>query len=381
MDKPSKHRNSSEEKMNKYLIYIMAIVAVTGLVVGSYGFVLFQGQIADLESSNSELQSTLNDLQGTLTTVEGQLDTIEGQIEEYQETIEQQQAQINESMTVTLVDSMGNVVTLTEPPERIVSLAPSNTEILFAIGAGDRVVGVTKYCNYPYNFTAWIEEGNLTSVGGYSDISSEPIVALEPDLILATSRSIDAATNLINLGYNVLVIEGHTIEDIFQDILLVGRATYKNAEASALVKEMSARIDAVATQLADATTTPKVYYELWYDPYMTAGPDTFIDEVITLAGGENIFNDATESWPSVSSETIIAKNPDVIIFGDSYMSGSVSATKDSISSRSGWNVISAVQNDALYSISDDIINRNGPRVVDAIEAIAQMCHPDIFGEP
>jgi len=367
--------------MDKTITYVVAIVAVVSLIVGTYGFVVFQGQIADLENSNATLENTISDLQGTLTTVEGQLDDIEGQIEDQQEIIEQQQAQINESMTVTLVDSMGNVVTLTEPPERIVSLAPSNTEILFAIGAGDNVVGVTDYCNYPYNFTAWIEAGNMTSIGSYWGPSSEPIVELEPDLVLATSASNDAATTLRNLGYNVLVIEGHTIGDIFQEILLVGQATYKNTEASALVNEMRGRIDAVTAQLADATTTPKVYYELWYEPLQTAGPDTFIDEVITLAGGENIFKNATEPWPQVSSEAIIAENPDVIIFGDTYMSGSVSATKESISSRSGWDVITAVQNDALYSIEDDIINRNGPRVVDAIEAIAQMCHPDIFGEP
>ena len=101
--------------------------------------------------------------------------------------------------TVTLVDDLGNVVTLTSPPERIVSLAPSNTEILFAVGAGDKVVGVTDYCNYPYNFAAWIEAGNMTSIGNYYGPSVEPIVALDPDLVLASTGSLEAAVNLKNL--------------------------------------------------------------------------------------------------------------------------------------------------------------------------------------
>jgi iron complex transport system substrate-binding protein len=277
---------------------------------------------------------------------------------------------------------MGNVVIFNEPPERIVSLSPSNTEILFAIGAGDNVVGVTDYCNYPYDFAAWIDAGNMTSIGNYWGPSVEPIVALEPDLVLATSASSDAANSLKNLGYAVLFIEGQTIDDVLQDILMVGRATYKNSEASDLVIEMRTRMDAVAMQLMSATTTPKVYHEVWGDPLMSVGPGTFIDELITLAGGTNIFNDATTSWPMISSEAVINKNPDVMFFPDMYMGvGNFYETIEAVATRPGWDTITAVQDEALYEINADIISRNGPRLVDALELISQMVHPEIFGQP
>jgi iron complex transport system substrate-binding protein len=277
---------------------------------------------------------------------------------------------------------VGNVVTFTSAPERIVSLSPSNTEILFAVGAGDNVVGITDYCNYPYNFTAWAEAGNITSIGNYWQPSIEPIIDLDPDLVLASSASLEAAENLGSLGYKVLVIEAKTIDGILQDILLVGRATGNDASAKALVNEMRARIDAVENQAADATTTPTVYHEVWNEPLQSAGPGTFIDEMITLAGGINIFNDATTSWPIVSSEAIIDKDPDVMFFPDMYMGvGNFYETIESVEGRPGWDSITAVQNDALYEINADIISRSGPRIVDALEIIAKMVHPEIFGQP
>ncbi len=397
--------------MDKTLTYIIAIVSVIALIVSAFGYVTFEGQISDINGAISdleidvsnldvtsdvnslqsdvdsiqgqltEIQQTINTYQSAITDLETQVGEQQDKIDEYQQTIEDQQAQIDEYETVTLVDSMGNVVTLTEAPERIVSLAPSNTEILFALGAGDSVVGVTDYCNYPYDFSAWVEAGNLTSIGSYYGPSTEPIVALDPDLVLASSGSLDAAASLKNLGYNVLVIEGYTVEEVLSDILLVGRSVYKNTEASAIVSDMRSRMDAVATQLMSSTTIPTVYHEVWNDPLMSVGPNTFIDELITLAGGENIFNDATTSWPIISSEAVISKNPDVMFFPDMYMGqGNFYDTIESVGSRPGWNSITAVENDALYEIDADVISRSGPRLVDALEQIAKMVHPEIFGE-
>jgi iron complex transport system substrate-binding protein len=382
--------------MDKTITYIIAILAVVSLVVATYGFIVFQGQISDLETSNVSLETSLSGIQGSLSTIQGQIDdyqqtiveqqqslsTIEEQIEDYQQTIEEQQEQISEYQEITLVDAVGNVVTFNEPPERIVSLAPSNTEILFLLGAGDSVVGVTDYCDYPYNFTAWIEAGNMSSIGNYYGPSIEPIVALEPDLILASTGSLDAATSLTKLGYNVLVTEGQYLDEILSDIIMVGRATYKNNEASNVVSEMRARIDAVVNQVATGITTPKVYHEVWYDPIMSIGPTTFIDELIGLAGGENIFHDATTSWPTVSLEAIVERNPDVMFFPDMYMSTvNFYETIEAVKERPGWTSITAVKNDAIYEINADIISRTGPRLVDALEAIAKMVHPEIFGQP
>lgn len=423
--------------MDKNITYIVAIVAIVALVIASYGFVAFEGDISDLKGSVNDLQedlaasqTTISNLETSITNIEGQLstiDTIEGQLEtiqnqlsvyhsaitdletqmgiynsnmsaleqqlseqqqqiseqqeqitEYQETIQEQQEQIAEYQTVTLADTYGNVITLTSAPERIVSLAPSNTEILFAIGAGDAVVGVTDYCNYPYDFSAWVTAGNMSSIGSYYGPSIEPIVALDPDLVLASSGSLEAAATLKDLGYNILIIEGRNIDAILQDVLLVGRATGKNTEASTLVTSLRARLDAVAAKIATATTTPKVYYELWYEPLMSAGPGTFINEVITLAGGENIFSDSTTSWPYVSSEEVISKNPDVILLPDSYMSDNL-YDMDDIYDRAGWNVITAIQNEAVYEIVEDTLIRSGPRIVDAVETVAALLHPELFG--
>jgi len=281
-----------------------------------------------------------------------------------------------------LVDDLGYSLTLTSHPERIVSLAPSNTELLFVVGAGDKLVGVTEFCNYPYDFSAWIEAGNMSSIGNYYGPSVEPIVALDPDLVLATTGSLEAAENLRTLGYNVLVVEPRNISFVLRDILLIGRATNHYDEAVALESELRQRIDAVANQAAEATTTPKVYHEVWGDPLMSVGPETFIDEIITLAGGKNIFNDATTSWPIVSSEAIIDKNPDVMFFPDMYMGvGNFYETMETVESRPGWESISAVQNGALYEINAEIVSRSGPRLVDALELIAKMVHPEIFGQP
>jgi len=166
------------------------------------------------------------------------------------------QGEADEFKGADLVDDMGYSLTLTSPPKRIVSLAPSNTEILFAIGAGDKVVGVTRYCNYPYNFTAWIEAGNITSIGSYYNPTVEPIVALEPDLILSTQKSLESAENLRNLGYNVLVLAPKNVSDVLDNILLVGRATDQYNEAVAIESELRQRIDTITNQAADATHKP-----------------------------------------------------------------------------------------------------------------------------
>jgi iron complex transport system substrate-binding protein len=281
-----------------------------------------------------------------------------------------------------LVDDLGYSLTLTEPPERIVSLAPSNTEILFAVGAGDKVVGVTDYCNYPHNFAAWIEAGNMTSIGNYYGPSVEPIVALDPDLVLASTGSEDAAENMRSQGYNVLVVEAQNITGVFRDIVLLGNATGNYDNALALVNNLQQRIDEVTNQAAAATTTPKVYHEVWNPPPMSVGPGTFIDELITLAGGENIFHDALTSWPEVSSESVVSKNPDVMFFPNMYMGReNFYQTIEDVANRTGWDLINAVQNNKLYEIDADIISRSGPRLIDALEILAKMIHPEIFGQP
>jgi iron complex transport system substrate-binding protein len=274
--------------MDKTLTYIIAIVAIIALVVSSYGFVAFQGQVADLENSTTDLEASISDIQDTLT-------DIQDQIGQYQSNITELEEELSGFKEITLVDDLGNVVVLTEPPERIVSLAPSNTEILFAVGAGDKVVGVTDVCDYPYDFSAWIEAGNMSSIGNYWQPAVEPIIALDPDLVFASTASEEAAATLRNLGYKVLIVEPRTINGVLEAILLVGRATGNHVEAGELVSELRQRMDAVVNTASQADSIPKVYHEVWGPDIQSAGPGTFIDELITLAGGENIFHDAVTS--------------------------------------------------------------------------------------
>ena len=365
---------------------IITIFTTISLLIASYSLVTFQGQINTLENSNAELKtsiSNLNEKLALVNNIEDTFDSMQQQIDEYENIIDEQQQEISEYQQITLVDFMGNVVVLDSPPERIVSLAPSNTEILFAVGAGDKVVGVTSYCNYPYNFTAWIEAGNITSIGSHYSLAVEPIVALEPDLVVASSvGNEENAENLRNLGYNVIVLETATIDGLLQDILLVGRATGNQIKASELVTEMRTRIDLVTNQVKNSETEPKVYHEVWREPLRSAGPETFVDDLITLAGGKNIFNDAITSWPLISSEAVITKNPDVIFLPDNYMGeANFDQTIETINDRPGWNLISAVQENAIYEIDGNMISRAGPRLVDALELIAKMIHPEIFGYP
>ena len=322
-----------EETMKRTTTYIFAIIIIIALVVSIYAYTAFQGAPEKFEGGD-------------------------------------------------LVDDLGYSLTLSSPPERIVSLAPSNTEMLFAVGAGDNVVGVTDFCNYPYNFSAWIEAGNMSSIGNYYNPSVEPIVALDPDLVLASTGSLEATENLRTLGYNVLVIEPRNVSFVLRDIVLIGRATNHYNEALDVESALKDRIEAVENKVAEATTTPKVYHEIWNGPLMSAGPGTFIDELITLAGGENIFHDATTSWPNTSSEAIIEKNPDVMFFPNMYMGvGNFYETIETVENRPGWNTITAIKNGAIYEINADIISRSGPRLVDALELIAKMVHPEIFGQP
>jgi iron complex transport system substrate-binding protein len=283
---------------------------------------------------------------------------------------------------ITVVDDTGHVLSLSSYPERIVSLIPSNTEILFAIGAGDKVVGVTDYCDYPYNFSAWVEAGNMTSIGGTYDPPIEPIVALEPELVLAfggTGGSLDAIDKLRNLGFNVVTLDPKDANGVLTDIQMVGRLTGNEEEATNLVKSMSEKIAAVVNGVKSATTTPKIYVEVWIDPYMSVGPKSWISSLVTLTGGQNIFENATNTYyPVVSSETIIQLDPDKLIFipqGGSYFWGSF----DDVADRTGWSEITAVKNNNMYATPEGLVETPGPRTVDAVEILAKIIHPEIFG--
>ncbi len=280
---------------------------------------------------------------------------------------------------ISLTDDTGYTTTITQYPQRIVSLAPANTQVLFAVGAGNNVVGVTDYDNYPYNFSAWIAAGNMSSIGNYYQPAIEPIVALNPDLIIASLGSVDAAGQLRTLGYNVLTLNPTDLSGVLHDMLIVGNATGYQAQAESAVAGLQQRIDVVVNGVANATTRPTVYHEIWSDPYMSVGNGTFVDSMIKMAGGQNIFENATDAYPTVSSEAIISENPDIMVFPTQMGVESFWGNYTTVANRAGWSTISAIVNNKMYTVSGDIIDEPGPRQVDSLEILAHIIHPEIFG--
>jgi iron complex transport system substrate-binding protein len=292
-----------------------------------------------------------------------------------------------------MTDYHRTVTNLKVHPKRIVSLSPSSTEILFAVGAGPQVVGVTDYCNYPHGLKARIEADELTRVGGYWDPSIETIVELKPDLVLVSTAKCKVKTNeckvncsrrceitvqvaaqLRSLGLNVLTLGPHSMNDVLDNILLVGRASGNAAEASNLVEKLRHRIETVAKKSKATSHRPKVYFEVWNDPYVSVSSGTWIGDVINLAGGANIFGEAVSEWPIIDPEDIIQRNPDIIAFpvipGVPRFWGSF----EDVKKREGWKSTNAVRNGNLYEIPRDFISRPGPRLVEALEMLEKIIH-------
>jgi len=273
----------------------------------------------------------------------------------------------------SVIDDAGRAVEIISNPQRLVSLAPSNTEILFALGLGGKVVGVTDFCDYPE------EAQSIEKVGGMEH-NLEKIVALDPDLVLAIGGSpaqVEKATEMEKLGLAVLVLQPGGIEGIMANVELVGKATGAEKEANQLAAQMQKRFDVITSRAKGAGSRPSVFFELDATdpskPY-TPGPGSFIDALISLAGGSNIGASAKMQWAQLSTEEIIAQDPKVIVLGDANYGVTVEMVKE----RPGWSVITAVQNGAIYPIDDILISRPGPRIIDGLEALARIIHPELF---
>ena len=282
-----------------------------------------------------------------------------------------------------LVDDTGYTTSMDAIPNKIISMAPSTTEIVFALGLDEKVVGVDSYSDYPYDFSAWIAAGNMTGVGDFTNPSMEAIASLEPDLILATG-GVQAETvgTLRDLGYKVLVLDPTNIEGVLTDIELVGNATGKTTEAKNLINDISNRIDVVVNKVANAPSEPKIYYEVWYDPtsLWTAGAKAWQNELIEKAGGVNIFNDQQFDYFQSTAEAVIELKPDIIVLPAEGMGSGPQfwGSLDDVKERPGWNTIPAVQNNRLVLVDSNTIARAGPRVADIIEDLAEAFHPELF---
>lgn len=275
---------------------------------------------------------------------------------------------------LTITDALGRQVSLDGAPARIVSLAPSITEILFAVGAGPQVVGVTQFCNYPPEADALPEVGGFTA----KTISVEAIVDLTPDLVLAGSAAQQPVVEALDkLGIPALVFDPTSFEEVYADIQQVGYATGHVAEADGVVAAMRGRVKAVTDTVATipAEERPTVFWEVFDEPLMTAGPHTFIGQMLDLAGATNIFADATEDYPQISAETILARDPGIILGPTSHAD---KLTPELVAARPGWGELSAVKAGRVYLLDGDTTSRPGPRLADALEELARTLYPERF---
>lgn len=275
---------------------------------------------------------------------------------------------------INLTDGLGRAVTLPAPAQRVVSMAPSNTEILYAIGAGGQMVGRDEFSDYPEAVKS------LPSIGGsMSEYSLEQIAALEPDLVLASGiNTPEQVKSIENLGLTVFYLGNPTtLEEMYANLAIVGQLTGRDDEAKALVESLQTRVAEVDKKLATITERPSVFYEIDASdpakPY-TAGPGTFIDQLIARGGGVNVGAAAGDPYPQLGLEQIVVSNPQVILLGDA----AYGTTPELVAERPGWEVLAAVQNGAIYPFDDNLVSRPGPRLVDGLEQLAQLLHPELF---
>ena len=273
-----------------------------------------------------------------------------------------------------LIDGLGRPLTLTKPAQQVISLAPSNTEILYAIGAGGQVIGRDEFSDYPE------AAKSLPSVGGsMGQYSLEQIVALGPDLVLASEiNTPEQVKAMEDLGLTVYYLGNPTtLEEMYANLAIVGQLTGRDAEAKTLAQSLQVRVAEVDKKLALVADRPSVFYEIdASDPNkpFTAGPGTFIDLLISRAGGVNVAASTQSSYPQLGLEQLVVSNPGILLLGDS----AYGVTAESVAARPGWEVLAAVQDGNIFPFDDNLMSRPGPRLVDGLEALAKLLHPEAF---
>lgn len=276
----------------------------------------------------------------------------------------------NES-SYTVQDDRGVDVTFETVPEKVISLQPSNTEILFELGVGDKVIGVTDYDTYPE------QAKEIERVSDTLTVNNERVIELNPDVIFAYSIGDDAQVEqLESVGMKVFVIDAaSTIEDVYGDIKQISEVMDVEEEGQKVVDTIQSKITAVQEKTANIDDKKKVYFEISSAPDIwSIGSGTFQQELITSAGVENLYGDQ-QGWFAVSEEDLIHRNPEAII-----TTVNIEDPVTEILSRSGWNVITAVQKKEVYYLNADIVDRPGPRIGEAVELIAKSIYPDLFDE-
>jgi len=272
----------------------------------------------------------------------------------------------------TYTDDMGRQVDISEIPERIVSFGPNITEILFALGLDEEVVGVSDFCDYPE------AAKDKPKVGNAFTPSVETVVGLEPDLVLTIEHE-QLNAELDTLGLKFIVLDPEDIDGVLENIELVGEVTGKAREAEELGQEMLDRITSVRTEAEDAAEVSVFFIVDATDPSnpWTAGADSFIGDIIDIVGGENVAGEITGDWVQMSIEQIVASDPDIIIV-QTMMGGVPTVSKETLEAHPVWGEMTAVKQGNIAFINGDLVSRPGPRIVDGVEEMAKIVHPELF---
>lgn len=268
---------------------------------------------------------------------------------------------------LTVTDYEGREVVIPARPQRIISMAPSNTEILFALGLGDRVVGVDTFSDYPG------AANEKTRIGDLWNPNIEQMIALKPDLVLAISGSEKMWGKLAEMGVPVLVIQPTNVAESIESVRFIGQVTGATRAGNAVAAMMQAKVDHVAERIQRISRKPRVFWEIWHDPLMSAGPGSFMDDLITRVGGINLAGNAGSPWPEVSAEAIIAADPEVIITSDAEW-----ARRIQNGEIPGWTRTTAVRYGRVLVIDPNLTSRPGPRLVQGLDLTARLMWPWLF---
>jgi iron complex transport system substrate-binding protein len=268
-----------------------------------------------------------------------------------------------------VTDEIGRQVKVVATPKRIVSLAPSITEILFALDLGKQVVGVTSYCNYP------VEATKIAQVSDTLHPNLEMIISLKPDLVLISTASQleQFMAKLAEVGIPVFVIKSQSVEGVLSSIELVGQVTNHKEQAKNLTGSLKKRLETVKEQ-TQGKTAPKVFFIVGTEPLITAGNGAFVTDLINLAGGKSISDDVTTEWPAYSIESVIARTPEIILSPGAHNFDASDTQSAKTALPKGLEVTPAVQNERTYQIDGDLILRPGPRIIDGLEQMTKLFH-------
>lgn len=277
---------------------------------------------------------------------------------------------VSHAASLKLRDEVGREVTFPFPPKRIVSLAPNITEILFSLGLDEEVVGISIHCNYPE------KAKGRTRVGSYLSIDYERVISLRPDLIIATGAGNprEMVERLEKLGFPAFVIFPKRFDDVLKSIHHLGQVVAREQEALSLVASMNRRREGVV-DLTRGHSRPKVFLQIGESPIVTVGRGSFGDDLIHLAGGENVAGKDREMYPRLGMEEILKRSPEVILISSMNPKGDYERV---IREWERWKMIPAVKRGRVHLIDSDLIDRPSPRIIDGLEQMAKFLHPERF---